>query len=101
MLDKKYTDGIVGEMRFKNIWKENVVCVGSYREEDDFRYMKKQDRYNCYCKDCERLYNRDYQRIYRERKKDIKNGWRYRLVNKQRRKYRVEGANKIWKCIVK
>ena len=46
------------------------MCEG-YKEEEQFRYMKKQDRYNCYCKDCERLYNKEYQRIYREEKEGI------------------------------
>ena len=49
--------------------KRKCSMCGSYKEEKEFRYMKKQDRYNCYCKDCEKLYNKEYQRIYRERKR--------------------------------
>lgn len=49
--------------------KRKCTMCGSYKEQENFRYMKKQDRYNCYCKDCERLYNKEYQRIYRERKR--------------------------------
>lgn len=49
--------------------KRKCSMCGGYKEEEQFRYMKKQDRYNCYCKDCERLYNKEYQRIYRERKR--------------------------------
>lgn len=45
---------------------------GSYKEETEYRYMNKQNRYNCYCKKCERLYIKEYQRIYRERKKEEK-----------------------------
>lgn len=60
--------GIVGEMRFK-IMKRKCSMCGAYKEETEFRYMKNQDRYNCYCKDCEKLYNKEYQRIYRERKR--------------------------------
>ncbi len=48
--------------------KRKCSMCGSYKEQTEFRYMKKQDRYNCYCKDCEKLYNKEYQRIYRERK---------------------------------
>lgn len=51
--------------------KRKCSMCGSYKEQTEFRYMKKQDRYNCYCKDCEKLYNKEYQRIYRERKKQI------------------------------
>lgn len=63
-----------------NIKRKCAMC-GEYKEEKEFRYMKKQNRYNCYCKNCERLYNKEYQRIYRERKKEVKNGNKY----KQRR----------------
>lgn len=42
------------------------------KEEDQFRYMKKRKRYNSYCKDCERVYNRNYKRAYREMKKSEK-----------------------------
>lgn len=42
---------------------------GSYKEEaKEFRFMKNQNRYNCYCRACEKLYIKEYMRIYRERK---------------------------------
>ena len=49
--------------------KRKCSMCGKYAEESEFRYMAKQKRYNCYCKDCERLYNKEYMRIYRERLK--------------------------------
>ena len=42
---------------------------GEVKEEEEFRYMKSKKNYNCYCKACEKIYNREYQRIYRERKR--------------------------------
>ena len=43
---------------------------GSYKDETEYRFMNKQNRYNAYCKSCERLYNKEYMRIYRERKNE-------------------------------
>lgn len=40
---------------------------GSYKDETEYRFMNKQNRYNNYCKDCEKLYMKEYKRIYRER----------------------------------
>lgn len=56
--------------RIKEKSMRKCSMCGSYKKEKEFRYMKKQDRYNYYCRDCERLYNKEYQRIYRERKKE-------------------------------
>lgn len=39
------------------------------KEETEFYYSKKLDRYNAYCRNCYRLYQKEYKRIYRERKK--------------------------------
>ena len=36
------------------------------KEEAEFRLMKKRNRRNSYCKDCERWYMRNYMRAYRE-----------------------------------
>nr|DAT26923.1 MAG TPA: restriction endonuclease [Caudoviricetes sp.] len=36
------------------------------KEETEFRLMKKRNRRNSYCKDCERWYMRNYMRAYRE-----------------------------------
>ena len=41
---------------------------GAYKDETAYRYMNKKKRYNSYCKACEKLYMRDYMRIYRERR---------------------------------
>ena len=43
---------------------------GSYKEEAEYRYMNNQKRHNCYCKACERLYIKEYMRMYRERIKE-------------------------------
>jgi len=40
------------------------------KEETEFYYYKKLDRYNAYCKNCYRLYQKEYKRIYRERKRE-------------------------------
>ena len=48
------------------------VC-GDYKEESkEFRFMKHLNRYNAYCKDCNRWYNTMYKRITRAREKDKK-----------------------------
>ena len=39
------------------------------KKESEFYYKEKRQKYNSYCKDCERLYQKEYKRIYRERKK--------------------------------
>jgi predicted phosphohydrolase len=36
------------------------------KNEIEFRFMRKQNRYNSYCKQCEKLYQREYQRYRRE-----------------------------------
>lgn len=38
------------------------------KPETEFRFMRHLNRYNSYCKECERWYNRIYMRVYRERK---------------------------------
>lgn len=40
------------------------------KDESKFYYREKQHKYNSYCRDCERLYQKEYKRIYRERKKN-------------------------------
>lgn len=37
------------------------------KEETEFRLMKKQNRRNSYCRECEKWYMRNYMRAYRER----------------------------------
>ena len=37
------------------------------KKEEEFRLMKKQNRRNSYCRECERGYMRNYMRAYRER----------------------------------
>ena len=41
------------------------------KEETEFYYKKSAKSYNCYCRNCERLYNKEYMRIYRERKRAL------------------------------
>ena len=46
---------------------------GDYKEESkEFRFMKHLNRYNAYCKDCNRWYNTIYKRVERAREKDKK-----------------------------
>lgn len=45
---------------------------GEYKNVINFRFMKKQNRYNTYCKDCERWYQHNYGAIRRARMKDKK-----------------------------
>lgn len=39
------------------------------KPEAEFRYMAHKGRYQSYCKDCERWYQRLYMRAYREEKR--------------------------------
>lgn len=40
------------------------------KEESEFYYRKKLKQYNPYCRHCNRLYQKEYKRIWRERKKN-------------------------------
>lgn len=42
---------------------------GSYKEDSEFKYKNKQHKYNAYCNSCQKLYMKEYMRIYRERQK--------------------------------
>lgn len=48
--------------------KRKCSMCGESKSVDSFRFMKSQSRYNCYCKDCERWYQKHYQREYRRNK---------------------------------
>lgn len=39
------------------------------KEESEFYYCEKLKRYNTYCRKCYTLYQKEYKRIYRERKR--------------------------------
>ena len=39
-----------------------------------FRFSRTLNKYISYCKECEKFYNRQYQRIIRARKKDLNDG---------------------------
>ena len=41
------------------------------KEETEFYYYEKLDRHNAYCRNCYRLYQKEYKRIYRERKREL------------------------------
>lgn len=41
------------------------------KDKSEFYYKEKAQKFNSYCRDCERLYQKEYKRIYRERKKKI------------------------------
>lgn len=49
--------------------KRKCSMCGECKEEIEYRFMNRQNRYYAYCRACEKLYNKEYQRIYRERKK--------------------------------
>jgi hypothetical protein len=48
-----------------------IMCsmCGQVKNADQFYYNKRKKRYNSYCMNCNRLYIKEYMRIYRERKK--------------------------------
>lgn len=48
-----------------------LMCsmCGQVKDETQFRFIKNGNRYYSYCRSCERLYIKEYMRIYRERKK--------------------------------
>lgn len=43
------------------------------KDESEFYYREKQHTYNCYCRNCNRLYQKEYKRIWRERKMEEEN----------------------------
>lgn len=46
-----------------------AMCT-EFKTLDKFRFMKHQNRYNAYCKECEKFYHRNYMRKYN--KKEVK-----------------------------
>lgn len=52
--------------------KRKCSMCGEYKPIDNFRFMKSQSRYNSYCRDCERWYQKHYQREYRRNKDETK-----------------------------
>lgn len=51
--------------------KRKCSMCGEYKPIDNFRFMKSQNRYNSYCRDCERWYQKHYQREYRRRNNEM------------------------------
>lgn len=51
--------------------KRKCSMCGEHKEESEFIIKKRQgkEKYYAYCKNCERLYQKEYKRIWRERKK--------------------------------
>ena len=41
------------------------------KDETEFYYREKTHIYNCYCRNCNKLFQKDYKRIWRERKKSM------------------------------
>ena len=39
------------------------------KEESEFYYCEKTKKYNTFCRSCNRLYQKEYKRIWRERKR--------------------------------
>lgn len=52
--------------------KRKCSMCGEYKNVINFRFMAKQNRYNAYCKDCERWYQHNYGAIRRAKMKDKK-----------------------------
>lgn len=58
----------------------------------EYSYDKKRKEYNYYCRECQRIYNKNYKRAYRETHEDynernrIKSRIRMNKLYKQRRK---------------
>lgn len=42
------------------------MCGECKEDSTNFRFMKKQNRYNCYCKKCELIYNKEWKKAYTE-----------------------------------
>ena len=58
---------------------------GEGKEETEFYFDKKLKKYGAYCRNCNRLYQKEYKRIYRERKR----------LNKTEVQEILEGIDKI------
>lgn len=41
------------------------------KQETEFRWRNHDNSYHCYCKECERAYNREHMRIARAKKRGI------------------------------
>lgn len=50
--------------------KKKCSMCGEYKPIEQFRFMKHQNRNNCYCKQCEKWYQRHYVRKQKEVKDD-------------------------------
>ena len=50
--------------------KRKCSMCGEYKEEAEFPFKKRKGKLYCYCKNCQRLYTKEYMRIYRERQKE-------------------------------
>ena len=49
--------------------KRKCSMCGEYKDTTQFRYMNTLKRYNCYCKECEKWYMKQYGRIRYERER--------------------------------
>lgn len=56
------------------------------KDESDFYYKEKRHQYNSYCKDCERIYQREYKRAYREMHPDYVEKNRENMRNLMRKR---------------
>ena len=53
----------------KDKMKRLCPMCGEPKEETEFYYHKRLNKYGAYCRNCNKLYQREYKRIYRERKR--------------------------------
>ena len=56
----------INEKQYEEKNKRMCSMCREVKDESDFYYKEKRHQYNSYCKDCERIYQRDYKRAYRE-----------------------------------
>lgn len=49
--------------------KRKCAMCGEYLPLTEYKWKSHKNNYYAYCNNCERLYQKEYKRIYRERKK--------------------------------
>ncbi len=50
--------------------KRMCSMCGEAKDISEFYYWEKGNKYGAFCRPCNRLYQKEYKRIYRERKKN-------------------------------
>lgn len=60
------------------------------KDESEFYYREKAHEYNCYCRECERIYQREYKRAYRELNPQYVEDNRVKMRERTRKKKEVK-----------